>query len=619
MSFENNGFAFGDFHIDIENRTLTNGEVPVSLTPKTFDLLLELVKNHGNLVTKESLMGSVWKGSFVEDGNLTFTIGMLRKALEDDAKNPRFIETLPRRGYKFIAAINSFDTPADGSSGPANEKVGYKWRPVYLGISAILIVGLVTWLLWPRSIQKQQPSSEKVMVAILPFENLTGDADQEYLIDGLTEEMIARLGNLASDRLGVIGRTSVMHYKGGQATVDQIGRELQVQYVLEGSLRRDGDKVRISAQLIQTKDQTRVWAQEYDREITNLLSLQDEIAQAVANEIQSTIGAGSQTSPIQTSSPKNYEAYDLYLKAQYFFNKRGPENLKQAIAYFEKAVSKDPDYARAYAGLADSYALISGYTGRPQTEFVDKARASALRALEIDPNLPEAHTALALIVQNYDWDWQAAEKEFRLAIELNPNYATAHHWYAEHLAFLGRFDEALRESELARQLDPLSLIIATDNGEILYLSRRYDEAIRKLRTVQELEPGFTRSHIVIHSYVEKQMFQEALADVGEWREAVSNPWMWAEEAFIYGRSGQKEHARRALDKLLAMNDGQEMDVAPLIWASIGMGNNDQALIWLEKAYAQHSNILTSIKVDPAFDLLRGDPRFQDLLRRVGLS
>src|SRR5207237_1117401 len=284
-----------------------------------------------------------------------------------------------------------------------------------------------------------------------------------------------------------------------------------------------------------------------------------------------------------------------------------------------EATSKDPQYGRAYAGLAYTYALMGGYTAQPQAEFISKARSAALRALELDEKLPEAHTALALIVQNYDWDWETAEKEYRHAIELNPNYATAHHWYAEHLALLGHFDEALRESERARQLDPLSLIIATDNGAILYFSRQYDRAIEKLRAVLEVDPNFSHAHILLHVYVQKGMFAEAQADLEKLRRIDNTPWSLAESAYVFGRSGQQPEARRALEKLQELNRRQQLDSGLILRAQLGIGNKDQAFELLEKAYSQHSNALTTLKVDPAFDPLRNDPRFEDLLRRVGLS
>ena len=272
--------------------------------------------------------------------------------------------------------------------------------------------------------------------------------------------------------------------------------------------------MRVAAQLVETKGQTQIWAQAYDRELSDVLALQAEIAQQVANEIDQTLGGQKQV-PTNSlnSSPQAYEAYELYLRGQYFFNKRSNEGFEQAIHYFQQAIEKDPKYARAYAGLADSYALIGGYSGRPQTEFLPKARAAAMRALEIDESLPEAHTAFALIVQNYDWDWQTSEKEFRRSIELNPNYATAHHWYAEHLMWLGRFDEALRESEIARELDPLSLIVSADRGAILYYSRQYDRAITQFRSVREMDPSFPRTALIERAYERNGQLSEALTDV----------------------------------------------------------------------------------------------------------
>ena len=454
------------------------------------------------------------------------------------------------------------------------------------------------------------------MLAILPFENLTGDANQEYFSDGMTEEMITQMGSLDPNHMGVIARTSVMHYKHSPEPLQQIARELGVQYVLEGSVRRDADKVRITAQLIQMRDQTHLLARQYDRETKDLLVLQSEIAHEISGEIQSALGEHKPIATITepTLSPQAYEAYNLYLKGQYFWNKRW---LSEATSYFEQATAKDPSYARAYAGLADTYALMPTYSGAPPSEFVSKARASALRALQLDDNLPEAHAALALIVQNYDYDWQTSEKEFKRAIELNPNYATGHQWYAEHLMWQGRFDEALRESERARQLDPLSLIIAADNGAILLYSRQYDRAIAQFTAVRDMDPTFPRSAMIFAAYVQKGMFAEARGVVGKF--TIGSPWQLSNSAYVDARSGQQARAEQDLQKLLELNRRQPMDPIVIAAAYSGTGNVDQAIASLEKAYAQHSNGLTALKVDPIYDPLRGDPRFQDLLRRVGLG
>lgn len=329
-----------------------------------------------------------------------------------------------------------------------------------------------------------------------------------------------------------------------------------MQYVLEGSVRRSADRVRIAAQLIQASDQTHLWARQYDRELSSLLAVQEEIAQAVARQIEISLADRRGGEVAGTAlSPATYEAYDLYLKGRYFWSKRTPESFRQAVEQFQVAADQDPTYARTYAGLADSYALMSSYGMGPATELMPRARSAALRALELDDRLAEAHTSLALIHENFDWDWQSAEKEFRRAIELDPNYATAHHWYAEFLAFQGRFDEALTESERARQLDPLSLIIAVDRGAILYYARQYDRAIEQFRSVLAVDPNLPRARLIIAPYLEKGMFKEALAEADSWREQDDSPWTWLSYVHIYGRWGRLAEARKAFEKFKQANRG----------------------------------------------------------------
>jgi TolB-like protein/DNA-binding winged helix-turn-helix (wHTH) protein/Tfp pilus assembly protein PilF len=626
-SLTNSLYEFGEFRVDVQSRVLRRGEEPIALTPKAFEVLALLIEHTGRIVSKDELMQTVWPDSFVEESNLTQTVFVLRKALGENP-DQRYILTVPGRGYRFAADVKQVSEevrvgaaalvrPPRTASGATQSR---KTKSLALALGLVLIAGIIGYVRWfgPRP-EPARPA--RMMLAVLPFQNLTGDAAQEYFSDGMTEEMITQMGRIDAQRMGVIGRTSAMHYKHSSQTVDQIGRELGVQYVLEGSVRRESGRVRITAQLVQVKDQTHLWAQEYDRELKDLLVLQGEIARTISAEIEIALGNDKPVQPpTQTDlSAHNYEAYDLYLKGQYFWNKRTTEGFQRAIDYFQQAIAKDPSYARAYAGLADSYALMGGYSAAPQTEFMPKARAAALKALEIDENLPEAHTALALIVQNYDWDWQTAEKEFRRAIELNRNYATAHHWYAEHLMWRGRFDEALQESERARQLDPLSLIIAADNGAILYFSRQYDRAIEKWRSVLEMDPDFPRAHLIGAAYVEKGMFAEALADLDAHGPMVNAPWYWGHLAYIYGRSGHNIQAQRALDELLRLNRRMPIDPQVIADAYAGLGDKDQALAWLEKAYAQHSTELTSLKVNPGYDFLRSDPRYQNLLRRVGLA
>jgi TolB-like protein/Tfp pilus assembly protein PilF len=485
----------------------------------------------------------------------------------------------------------------------------------------ILLIAAMGAYVWSRSRFRPSTPSGRQMLAVLPFENLTGDSSQEYFSDGMTEEMIARLGNLDAQHLGVIARTSVMRYKQNKEALDQIGRELGVEYALEGSVRRDSGKLRITAQLIQVKDQTHLWARQYDREPNNLLAIQGEIAQEIADEIQPKIAGLERVNSAHsaTVSPPLSEAYELYLKGRYFCNRRTAQSLRLAIDYFQQAVGKDPAYAQADAGLAEAYALMAGYSGAPPTEFMPKARSAARRAVQLDEQLPEAHTAVAVIAQNYDWDWPTAEKEYRRAIELNPNYATGHHWLAECLALQGRFDEAFPEIESARQLDPLSLIIAADYGAIFYFSRQYDRAIEKFRGVLDMEPDFPRAHMLVWAYVQKGLIADALADAEALRRRDETPWSWAMIAYASGRSGDSARAQLALEQLQRLGQHQKLDSLSYAVAYIGMGNNNQALIWLEKAYGEHSSSLTALKVDPTYDPLRSDPRFQALLRRTGLA
>lgn len=625
---------FGDdFEFDLGAYRLCRSGRVLKLERIPLEVLAVLVERSGQVVSREHIVERIWgKGAFLDtDNSINGAIRKVRQVLKDDPEQPRFIQTVTGKGYRFIAPVTYPDVqrpvpvpdllPALDEPLPDHPLLR-RW-PTLFGIAVVLVAAMSSYFLWFRSQVRSQGAGGRLMLAVLPFENLTGNAAEDYVSDGMTEEMITQLGSLDPEHLGVIARTSIMHYKHSQEPLPQIGRELGVQYVLEGSIRRDSDKVRITAQLIQIKDQTHVWARQYDRETSTLLALEGEISREIADEIQ--IALGDHKKPLTPAnppslSPQTYEAHVLYLKGQYFWNKRTIEGFQRAIEYFQRALAKDPNYARAYAGLADSYTLLGPYSEVPQTQFMPSARAAALRALAIDESLPEAHAALALIVQNYDWDWQTAEKEFRRAIELNPNYATAHQWYAEQLTWQGRFDEAQRESELARQLDPLSLIITADNGAILYYSRQYDPAIEKFSAVREMEPNFPRALLIVWAYEQKGQFADALANIEKWRKTMGDgPWTWSELAYVYGRTGQQAQAQLALAKLEQLNRRHPMDPVAFVRPHIGMGNMDQAFADLEKAYSQHSNVLTTLKVDPLYDPLRRDPRFQDLVRRVGLT
>src|SRR5947209_18763968 len=574
-------YHFGVFTVDAHAGELRKHGTRIKLQERPFQFLVMLVERPGELITREDLRQRFWPdGTFVDfDHSISSSVNKLRAALNDSSSHPRYIETVGGRGYRFLAdvklappdetAVAEEETPNQSSTAepatlpPVQSQVARRWL-ILLGSAALLGILMAAYLLWPRSGKALPEPPGRVMLAVLPFANLTGDAWQDYFSDGMTEEMITQLGRLDPGHFGVIARTSVMHYKNSQTALEQIARDLGVQYVLEGSIRRDSGKVRITVQLIQVSDQTHLWAQQYDRELKDLLLLQGEIAQKICQEVSIRMGAhGPAVLANQPSlSSQQYEAYNLFLQGLYFWNKRTVEGFQEAISYFQQAVAKDPNCARAYAGLANSYALIGGYSGIPQTEFAGKARAAALRALAIDPGLPEAHTAFALIVENYDWDWQTAEKEYQRAIQLDPNYATAHHWYAEFLTWRGRFDDAMRESERARQLDPLSLIIATDYGAVLYYSRQYDRAIEQFHYVLNMEPRFPRAGLIIDAYTQKGMYADAEESIKK-LSSPNVPWYWTRLVYLYGRSGQQKQAQLAMEKLLQLSRQQEFDAAAL--------------------------------------------------------
>jgi tetratricopeptide (TPR) repeat protein len=361
-----------------------------------------------------------------------------------------------------------------------------------------------------------------------------------------------------------------------------------------------------------------VWAKSYERDHRDILNLQNEVTRDIAENIQLNLTPASRRR-LAASRPIEPEAHEDCLRGRFYLAKRRPAEVKRAVSYFEKSIARDPEYARAYAGLADSYSVMHAYNLTPQSESIRHARAAALKAVELDDGLAEAHTSLGLIAQIYDWDWQRAELAYRRAIQLDPNYATAHHWYAELLAYQGRFDEAFAAIERARQLDPLSLIIATDRGEILYLARDYERAIAQVRGVLEMEPNFLQAHyILVFSLVEKGLFAEAVADLEQWRVSDETPWSLMMEAYVQGRSGQGVQARHALRKLELLRQRRPMDPAPLLLAHVGLGNTEAAFALLEEAYAEHSTALPSLKVNPIYDPMRDDGRFDRMLRRIGL-
>ena len=609
-------FQFGVFTVDVGAGELRKDGSRVKLQERSFQLLLALVERADEVVTREELRRRLWPdGTFVDfNHSISSAINKLRTALRDSAAQPHYIETVGRRGYRFVYPVT---TAEGGAMSAANttRPTAARYAPVAL-LLALVVAGAVGAVVL-RGPDTPATSGLVRAIVVLPLKNLSSDPEQEYFSEGLTEELMTHLASI--DGLRIISRASAMQYKDSRKPLRAIAKELQVDAVVEGSVLRSDGRVRITVRLVEAASDRHVWAGSYERDHRDILDLQSEVTRDIAKNIRHSLTAPGRAR-LAASRPVDPEAHENYLRGRFYWSKRGPADLKKAILHFEKAIAREPRYALAYAGLADSYTVMRAYDfGRPD-ESIRQARAAALEALELDDGLAEAHTSLALIAQIYDWDWRTAEQEYRRAIALDGNYAPAHHWYAELLAYRGRFDEAFAEIDLARQLDPLSLIISTDRGEILYLARDYDRAITQVRGVLEVEPNFLPAHyILVFSLVQRGLFAEALLDLERWRALDDTGWNLMMQAYVYGRSGQPWQARQVLGQLERLTRRRPMDPAPILLAQVGLGNEEAAFALLEEAYSARSTALPSLKVNPIYDPLRADRRFQQLLSRIGLA
>ena len=504
---------------------------------------------------------------------------------------------------------------AEARPGPQRKAV---WA-AGLAVVALLavLVGLNVGGLRQRLLGGATPPPGKIMLAVLPFDNLSADPEQEYFSDGLTEEMIAQLGRLHPQRLGVIARTSSMHYKGTDKNVDEIGRELGVDYILEGSVRRAADRVRITAQLIQVSDQTHLWAESYERELADVFSIQSEVSKSVTRSLALELLPAEQE---HLASPRlvNPAAHEAYLKGRYQSNKRTTEGLRKGIEYFQEAIEREPNYALAYAGLAESYCMLGTYSGVSPEDVYPKAKAAAARALEIDNTLSEAHAAMAYAKQYFDWDWAYAEREYQRALQLNASYAIGHNWYAIYLGALGRHEESIAEARLGLELDPLSLVIQSTMGSMLNAARRYDEAIEHYQKSIELEPNFFDFYVHLgEALLHKGVFEQAIAEL---QKAVSlsngSPHALEGLGYAYAVAGKRAEALDVLRQLERLSEGGYVPAMGVALIHTGLGEKDKGFVWLEKAYQERSVGWYRLKVDARFDSLRSDPRFQSLLRRM---
>jgi TolB-like protein/DNA-binding winged helix-turn-helix (wHTH) protein/Flp pilus assembly protein TadD len=609
---------FGIFQIDLKARELHKAGVKVKLQEQPFRVLALLVDRAGQVVTREELQHKIWPtDAYVAfDQGLNNAIKKVRDALRDSADSPRFIETLARHGYRFVAPVG----PApQRPSEPSQVRFGSRTlrKAALIGLASASLLAALAYGTWYASTMRAGPPAAKVILAVLPFDNLSRDPDQEFFSDGLTEEMIAQLGKLNPERLTVISRGSVAKYKDSRLPANQIGGELHADYLVQGSVRRASDRVRITVQLIQVRDQTDLWAESYDRELKDILTLQDSVSRTIANQIHITLTPGQQTRP--RGGNLDPEAYEAYLKGRYYWNKRTADGLQKALIYFEQAINKDPTYGAAYSGLADCNSGLAWHGFKSPAEALPAANAAALKAIEIDPRSAEAHASLGLVL-THRWDWAEAEAEFKQALQLDPRYANAHHWYGDYLSIMGRHDEALLEARQALVLDPLNLMISTWVGRRYYLAHKYEAAIEQGRNTVELDASFAAAHLLLgEDYVQVGQHEQGLTELQTAANLSGNsPLYLAQVAVAQASAGRKPEALQIVAQLQTISSTRYVSPYGLAQIFAALSDKDQTFKWLQIAYDDRAVWMSYLAVDPVFDSFRSDQRFQDLLRRVRL-
>ncbi len=585
-------YGFGSYRLDAVERVLLRDGQPVTLPPKDLETLLVLVERAGHIVEKEELLEKVWPGVFVEEGNLARHIFNLRQVLGDSPDGRKYIETIPKRGYRFVAAVQEdpeatapYSTVQDSEQAQTTVHFGQKrslWMwPLALAVLAVTGI-LIARHFWPQ----RNPSPQRAMLAVLPFINLSGDAHEDYFADGLTEEMIAQLGQLQPAQLGVIARTSTARYKDTKETVAQIARELGVGYLLEGSVRRGGDRVRVTAQLIQAGEQTHLWAETYERPLTDVLSIQREIAEKITHSL--SIQLLPAATGVSANSRLNLESYDKYLLGLHELGEDTRESVNRAIQYFQEAIALDPKDAHLYAALAAAYDAATTYYSSP-AEVMPRAKEAALQAVALDPNLGSAHVRLGYVRLFYDWDWPAAEREYRRALEINPSLPEAQLGYANYLATLGRFDEALFRVQQAYLFDPLALESRKEALWIYYFSGRMPETVEQCQKTIELEPAAGLPYAMLAmAYAQMGKRPETLRAAENAIRLANSPSIITTTAAALAHVGQSREAKQLLSK--ALEQAKERYVCRFLIADtyVELGDTEKALESLEQGFLQRS-------------------------------
>jgi TolB-like protein/DNA-binding winged helix-turn-helix (wHTH) protein/Tfp pilus assembly protein PilF len=614
---------FGAFTADLAVGHLYKHGRRIKLQKQPFQVLAMFLERPGEVVTRDELQKRLWPAdTFVDfEHGVNIAINKLREALGDSAEEPRFIETLPRLGYRLVSPVEqghiASGTAATTVVRPARRR-SYTLPAAVAGtIVLAALIGLNVGG-WRERMRPRAASPRIESLAVLPLTNLSRDPEEEYFADGMTEALINDLSKIGA--LKVISRTSVMQYKQTGKRLPQIARELGVDAVMEGSVQREGDQVRISIQLIDAATDRHLWAEQYQREYRSILALQSEVARAIARQMKITLTPQEQVR-LGGARMVDPEAHEAYLKGRYYSNKRTAKELKKSIEYFQQAIEKDPDYGSAFSGMADAYALL-GYRGDlPSKEALSLAKPAALKAVALDDTLAEAHASLAFISETYEWDWPTAEREYKRALGLNPGYAAGHNWYAGYLMYLGRFDEGIAEAKRAQELDPLSLAISNAFGGRLLLAGRDHEAMEQIQKTLEMDPNFAPAHNRLGwALLRNGTYAQAIA---EFQKAMalseSDPDFLMDLGYAHAVAGNRDEARRILAELKRKRERGFVSSSALAIVYGALNEKDDAFAWLEKAYEERDPQLTYLKVGPRFDPLRQDPRFKEILRRTGLA
>jgi len=624
---------FGVFEVDLQAGEVRKAGMRQKLAGQPFQVLQALLEHPQEIVTREDLRERIWPGNAFIDYELALkkAVNRLRELLGDSAESPHFIETVPRRGYRFIGIITPpLSVPADSGehtmgavemTGPPIDELRSKtWKPSkLLGSLALACVAAV--VLWSNvdklrsRIFARSRSLEIHSVAVLPLENLSKDPEQEYFSDGMTDELITDLAKVG--QLQVISHTSVERYKGTKLPLREIARELGVDAVVEGRVMRSGDRVRITAQLIDARTDRHLWADTYERDVRDILGLQDEVAHRIATQVGINLTAGGQTEMASTRVVDS-AAQEAYLKGRYRWNQRTEAGLRAGIKYFQKAIDLDPNYPQAYVGLADCYIMMANWGFMPPAEAYPNAEVAARKALALDDHLAEAYTSLAYASLLYDWDWSGAEQKFRRAIELNPNYATAHHFYSIYLMAAGRHTEARAEIRRAQALDPFSLIINSVVGWIYYEGRQYDKAIQQCEKTVEMDPNYVPALLDLGNiYLRTGDYKKAIAQFERARAVAGDKSIvMSYLAQVRALSGDRAAAQKILYQLEKPAPPMFVSTWDLALIHLALGDKEKALSFLEKAVDQHVGWVVRLGVDPALDSLRVEPRFKVLQQRV---